>query len=341
MPFSTKKITTIYDLAQIAEVSPSTVSAILNGTWQKRRISEETVKRVLALVDTHGFSINRQASGLRKRKSDMIGMLIPEHQNNFFGSMANRFTKLARERNWCPIVVSTLRDTETELATVKTLISYKIDYLVVTGATDPDAISSICKANRLKQINVDLPGHNAPSVVSNNYTGAYDLTKHLIQKAKQIQHKAAMKPEIVFFGGNKADFATTERLKGFYASLKDSTESELTHKEIICGYDAISAYEAIASLHHANHSLPASLLINSASVLEGVLKYLGQLPTEVLEKCVLGSYDWEPYQQFFKQPISMVRQDTDAILGEVFRIIDEEDFSDLRVTEIPPELLLV
>ena len=137
-----KRKFTIHDLAELAGVSASTVSAVLNGNWQQRRIADATATRVRELALTHKYTINRQASGLRKGRSGLIGMIIPMHDNRFFSGMSQVFEKLARERHWYPIVVSTLRDPALELETVSTLISYRIEYLVVAGATDPDSISA-------------------------------------------------------------------------------------------------------------------------------------------------------------------------------------------------------
>src|SRR5204862_355170 len=81
---------------------------------------------VRELAATHEYSVNRQASGLRKGRSGLIGMIIPMHDNRFFSGMSQVFEKLARERHWYPIVVSTLRDPALELETVRTLISYRI-----------------------------------------------------------------------------------------------------------------------------------------------------------------------------------------------------------------------
>ena len=97
-----KRKSTIYDLAELANVSASTVSAVLNGNWRDRRIAEATALKVQRLANTHKYSVNRQASGLRTSKSGLIGMIIPLHDNRFFSAMAQAFEKLARERRWYP-----------------------------------------------------------------------------------------------------------------------------------------------------------------------------------------------------------------------------------------------
>ena len=61
MASSSKKKATIYDLSVLSGSSPSTVSAVLNGTWQKRRIKESTAELIRNLAETHQYTANRQA----------------------------------------------------------------------------------------------------------------------------------------------------------------------------------------------------------------------------------------------------------------------------------------
>src|SRR5678815_1965207 len=182
---STRK-STIYDLARMADVSASTVSAVLSGRWQARRIADDTARRILELASTHAFTVNRQASGLRTNRSGLIGMIIPLHDNRFFSGMAQVFEKLARQRHLYPIVVSTLRDPELELETARTLISYRVECLLIAGATDPDAISDVCRRHGVARVNVDLPGRTAMSIVSGNFWGAQQLPAALIARSTPV-----------------------------------------------------------------------------------------------------------------------------------------------------------
>ncbi len=87
---SSKKAT-IYDLSILSGASASTVSAVLNGSWRKRRISEETADRILSLAKAHRYTANLQARGLRSSKSGLVGLLVPIYDNRFFSSMAQTF----------------------------------------------------------------------------------------------------------------------------------------------------------------------------------------------------------------------------------------------------------
>ena len=100
---------TIYDIAAATKASPSTVSLVLNGSWTRYRIKEDTAKRVLKAAQDLGYAVNMKARGLRLSRSGLAGMIIPHYRNRFFAGLAEAFETDTRQRGLCPIVVSTQR----------------------------------------------------------------------------------------------------------------------------------------------------------------------------------------------------------------------------------------
>ncbi len=72
---------TIYDVAKRARVSTYTVSSVLNGTAY---VSAELTGRVQAAVRELDYTINDLARSLQTRKTQTIGMLIPDITNPFY-----------------------------------------------------------------------------------------------------------------------------------------------------------------------------------------------------------------------------------------------------------------
>jgi LacI family transcriptional regulator, fructose operon transcriptional repressor len=331
-----KRRSTIYDLAELAGLSASTVSAVLSGNWKSRRIAKATVIKVQSLAARHKYSVNRQASGLRRSRSGLIGMIIPMHDNRFFSEVAQVFERLARQRHWYPIVVSTLRDPALELETVTTLISYRIEYLIATGATDPDSVSRACRTYGVAHVNVDLPGTTAPSVISDNYWGARQLTSALIERSAACRGR---RNRPYFIGGIASDHATRRRMDGFSDVVREHFGKVETGLLDPCGYEGSRAEAAVRTLHARLKGLPRALFINSTIALEGVVRFLKTLPSSELAECTFGCYDWDPFASALSFPLLMVRQDVEGLLGEAFAIIDSRKFAQGRVIEIKPQLL--
>jgi LacI family fructose operon transcriptional repressor len=306
---------TIYDVARLAETSPSAVSSILNGTWKKRRISEKLANHVTRIAKEQGYATNIQARALRQAKSNIIGMIIPKYDNRYFGAIAEHFEALARSKGLFPVVTCTQRDPDLEVEAAKELISYQVETLIATGATDPDRITGICKAAGVRSINLDLPGSAAASVISDNYTAAKDLTKVLLDRCEQ---DLGWIGPLTFVGGRLTDHNTAERLRG---SIDAQTLRGIEPKDINVlarGYSAEKAEDALIS---SGIEGPAGLFINSTISLEGAMRwYQDQNPSQS-QQILFGCFDWDPFGKFLPGNVGMIQQDVDAMLDEIFELI--------------------
>jgi LacI family transcriptional regulator, fructose operon transcriptional repressor len=328
---------TIYDLAEESGSSATTVAAVLNGTWRQRRVAEKTVLKIQMLATKLGYRANLQARGLRTSKSRMIGMIIPLHDNRYFSSLAEHFEAEARERELCPVVVSTLRDPDEEKRTVATLISHNIDQLFITGATKPDILGEMCSKAGIAHINVDLPGAQCKSVISDNYWGATQLTRHL---AKSLPSSSISKEaDIYFIGGIAGDYNTKQRVKAFRDVIKDIGFKTPTLDHIdTCGYGAEKAEAATAQLFKRLDRPPAALFVNSTIAFEGVFRFLKTRPDSEITSMAIGCYDWDPFLSHLHFSVAMVRQDAKAMIKKAFELLDSGEYVESGIVEVLPEL---
>jgi LacI family transcriptional regulator, fructose operon transcriptional repressor len=333
---------TIYDIAAATGASASTVSAVLNGSWKQRRIREETATQIRRAASEAGYSANLQARGLRKSRSGLIGMIVPTHEDRFFASLGHHFELEARRRDLCPVIVSTLRDPVEEARTVETLIQFNVESIVITGATEPDALGHLCAQAGIRHINVDLPGRLATSVVSDNYWGAKQLTETLIRKSGLAAAKAggeARRGHVQFLGGIASDHATANRIRGF-REVHEALIGPVSETQIrASSYDPNVNERLIRALHQAEGGLPPALFVNSTIAFEGAIRFLKTLPDEAFAGCVVGCYDWDPFASFLHFPVTMVRQNTEGLMAEAFRQLEGVADQSARLIEIRPELV--
>ena len=326
-----KKIT-IYDLATLAGTSASTVSAVLNGTWKKRRISQKLADRISRLALQKGYSVNMQASALRRERSGIIGMIVPMYDNRYFSSIAQTFEAMARQKGLFPIVTCTRRDPELELEAARSMLAYQVEYLVCTGATDPDRITDLCNAAGVPTINLDLPGRKAPSVISDNYAGALSLTK--ITLLKSSDEGLGAQP-LLFVGGRGSDHNTRERVRGFRAAHAELGVAVDENYILTCGYAASKAEDSLESFAKREGQIPSGMFVNSTISLEGVIRWIKRFGKMYLREVKIGCFDWDPFAELLSENISMVRQDVPSMLNVVFSLIDNPS-SQAEVIEIPP-----
>lgn len=335
MKTGTRK-TTIYDIAQISGASPSTVSAVLNGTWANRRISQATVDSIQKIAAKQGYSVNMQASGLRRARSGLIGMIIPLHENRFFSSLSQSFDSLARERGMCPLIASTLRNPQEEQRVVETFISYAVDALFIVGASDPEGLGRLCTAANLKHIFVDLPGKDAPSVVTDNFRGAEQLTSRIIAGMPHGRTGAAALP--YFIGGTTSDHATSQRVQAFRQTVANAGLKLADAQILQCGYAPKNAASAIASLCKSIGGLPAGLFVNSFTVFEGVMSHFVSLPADEFLGSAIGCFDYDPFAAFLQFPVYMIRQDSQGLIAKAYELLDG-GVTGAETHQVPPELI--
>ncbi len=336
MDEDSRKSVTIYDIARRAGTSASTVGAVMNGSWRRRRISEARAESIKKLADEMGYSVNLQASALRKERSRIIGMIVPMHENRYFSSISQSFEKHARERGLFPVISSTLRDPKIEEDAVRLFLDYKVERVVCTGATDPDNIAEICRVRGVPTYNLDLPGGRAPSVISDNYLGAVSLTVELTEWLAKNGNPSG---ELLFVGGRPSDHNTSERLRGFLEANKRAGREVKDSSLLLCGYSGIKVEAALAEYFKAGASNPAAIFVNSTISLEGVVNWFKENGLEQLNDIALGCFDWDPFATLMLPNITMVRQNVEEMMDAVFGLIDNETADETLLVQIPPTIM--
>ena len=330
-----QKKATIYDLSVISGVTASTVASVLNGTWRKRRISEETAEKILSLAKAHRYTANRQARALRSSRSGLAGLLLPVYDTRFFSSMAQTFEAQARKRGLLPVVVSGRRDPEEERRTVESLIAYSIDSLFIAGATDPDGVHQVCARAGLPHVNIDLPGKYAPSVISDNRQGAEALTSAIIRHAEGMGPLGA---EDIFMFGGRDDHASRDRILGFHA-VKRSIFGVDTEGDIeTTGYSPGMTQLAFERFFERHGRLPRCFFINSSINFEGLLRFMSRHDGVAFEDIVVGCFDYDPFGSFLPFPVYMIRPNTADMLERGFELLEEQD-TNPQLVMIEPQLV--
>lgn len=327
---------TIYDVARESGSAPSTVSSALDGSWKQRRIKEETVERIKQVAEQLGYTANLQARGLRKARSGLIAMVLPVHDNRFFSSLSQHFATEVRARGQCPVIVSTLRETQEEVDSVEDLLNYAVDALFIAGATDPEGLSRICHRAKLPHVFIDLPSSHSPSVVSDNAFGAEMLTNKIIDTMPAVDDP--LKNRVYFLGGSERLYATSRRVDAFRRVVTERLGDFSDDQVINCGYVPVRAAEEIRRLVERLGGLPAGLFINSVPAFEGSLSYLVNFPPEAFENSVIGCYDYDPFGAFLQFPVHMIAQNSRELVRKAFLLLDNNAHGEV-LEMVRPELV--
>ena len=110
---------TIYQVAEAAGVSPSTVSNVLNG--RDGRMLPQTRRRVEQAMTELGYHPNRAARQLRTGRSSAIGLIVPSVANPFWGAFARHLEAAALAQGYHVLLCNSERDPARERTYVEEL----------------------------------------------------------------------------------------------------------------------------------------------------------------------------------------------------------------------------
>jgi len=165
------------DVAKHAGVSPTTVSRVLNN---RGSISEKTRKNVNDAIEYLGYYPNEVARSLHGSKTNLIGVLLPNVSNPFYGEIATELENELAKHKYKVLLCNTNNDLEKETNYLKMLLSNQVDGIITGSRNFPSEIYQ--KAN-LAIVAIDrFVSSEVPNVRSDNYMGACLATEYLIEK---------------------------------------------------------------------------------------------------------------------------------------------------------------
>lgn len=200
------------DVADLADVSVSTVSLVLNGKAAERGIPEATIRRVLEAVEQVGYRPNAMAAGLRKQTSDTIGFISDLIATTpHAGPMIQGAQDAAWEAQKILIIVNTGDDRSVEERAIDMMLQRQVEGFVY--ATMYHRLVDLPNALlEFPSVLLDCRSDHTTvsSVTPDEQSGAFAATEHLL---------AAGHRRIGYLQTNARIPAATERLEGFKAAL--------------------------------------------------------------------------------------------------------------------------
>jgi len=205
---------TIKDIARILGISPSTVSRALKDHPD---ISQATKDQVNNLAKEMNYRPNPIALSLRNRRSNVIGVVIPEIVHYFFSSVISGIEKVAGEHGYSVMVSQSGESYEKEVEVCSTFQHSIIDGILISVSKETDEFSHLQKFEEegIPVVFFDrmIEEFESDRVLINDYEGAYKATEHLIIEGRR---------RIIHFAGPKNRLISKNRLKGYLEAHKNN-----------------------------------------------------------------------------------------------------------------------
>jgi LacI family transcriptional regulator len=321
---------TVQDVAREAGVSPSTVSRALHT----RGYASPAVRaRVQAAAERIGYVTDHNARNLRSRTSTSIGVLISDLRNPFYADLAAGIEQELRAGGYQMVLVNDNGDAAEELQAAETLLAMRVPGVIVTPVTakcpqllQNNGVHVVCADRELGRSKSDV-------VLSDNETGARELTEHLI--ALGHTRIGLLIDETKWSTG-------AGRLAGFRAAHADNG---LELDDDLIAYTSFDADAARITTHKLLNDHDVTALISANNVLaQGALTELKDRRLKIPRQFSLAAYDDVPWMSLVQPALTTVDQSTVEMGRSCARLLLARIRGELtpkrRVVKVPARLVV-
>ena len=177
-----QKRPSIKDIAKALNVSITTISFVLNGKGEERKISKEVIKKIEDYVEEVNYRPNQVAQSLRTGKSKILVFMVEDIGNRFFAKIARIIEEIAYQKGYKVLFCSNENNDKRSRELIRVFHERQVDgFLIIPSAGIKKDIENLIKSDipvvLADRYFEDLATHQ---VVINNYEAANKATQHLI-----------------------------------------------------------------------------------------------------------------------------------------------------------------
>lgn len=203
---------TIHDIAEELDITASTVSRALKD---HPRISDSTKKIVIETAEKMNYQPNNIAAALRRGTSNLLGVIVPRIDRNFFASIVRGMEEVLNNTHYHVIICQSNDSVEKEKSDIKALLEAQVDGILASYAKDTTDFSHYEDVSKrgtpLILFDRMQDYFDVDAVVIDDYLGAFKATEHLIEQGCK---------RIVHFAGPDNVSIYRDRLRGYRVALK-------------------------------------------------------------------------------------------------------------------------
>jgi LacI family transcriptional regulator len=288
----------IRDIAAKTGLSITTVSRILNGKAEQYRISKSSFQKVTETAKELNYIPNLFAANLRTGKSRTIALIVPSLSNPFFADLAGTINAEVRKFGYVTMISDSDENQEIENMELQQIMSRKVEGLIIVPCGNQwkqikniydQGLPVICIDRYFEDLNI-------PFVSTDNYLGAFNATKHLIENGHT---------RIACIQGVQSSTPNSLRVKGF----SDAMKKENLNSEKIVGneFSLQNGYhETILLLNQKER--PTAIFTLSNTIAMGCMKAIKEMNLRIPEDISLITFDDHLYLDYLSTPLSCVAQ---------------------------------
>lgn len=286
---------TIHDVAQLANVSMSTVSHVLNGT---RKVNEETAAKVRKAIEQTGYIPNFVAKSLKKSSTHTIGVVITDIRNQFFVDVIHAIDEEARKEGYQVFISETEENCQREFEILEALCERRVDGIIYspTIGKEKETIAYLKKVN--------IPVVMIDRVIGREFdwvgVESRESTKEIVKYLVGLGHK-----KIGVLAGFRGINTTEERVSGYQEAMEEAG-LKVRKEWIISGnYRNEPVTEKLLQAMKSEHA-PTALMAANNRMIYNAMDALQQAGLRVPEDVSLAAFGYSEWTDYFKPKLTVL-----------------------------------
>ncbi len=291
-------MTTIYDVARRAQVSPSTVSRVLNG---KQTVDEALAERVRKAAQALDYRPNALARSLRRSQTNLWAVLVSDINNPFFTTLIRGVEDVARTSQYSVVLCNSDEDPDKEASYIAAILAEQMAGVIISPTSRSAHVRELLDASvPIVAIDRQVPGATVDIVAVDNEQAAQLATAHLIDEGFA---------RIACITGPRDVSTAQQRLEGYRRALRAAGRSVDTRLIRHTDFREDGGYRAMADL--LDHTpRPDAVFTTNNLMTVGALECLVGRGVGVPEDVGVFGFDDVPCATLIRPPISTITQPT-------------------------------
>ena len=297
---------TIKDVARASGVSSATVSRVLSGY---EFVRESTRTRVMEAVEHLGYVANLQARSLAGGRSHIVGLLVPNLDNSYVGTITRGIDQELERANYDLVLYTSHRHPSNESFYVGAIANGLTEGLLLVAPLVPMSYLDVLREQNFPYVLIDQADttENSSVVDATNWQGAYEATRYL----SQLGHT-----RMACITGALAVRSAVDRLRGYKAALADCAIPVREELVIEGDYQQQTGYEATKSLLRSVNPPPTAIFASNDLSAFGSMDAARECGFRIPDDISIIGFDDIPQASLVYPKLTTVRQPLEQ-MGQV------------------------
>ena len=313
-------------------VSHTTVSRSLNDS---PLISEETKERVKEIAEKYNYRPNVSARSLVLSKSYNIGLFFSTLKTgttaNFFLNSVRGVNSIVKGKYNLPV------EAIDDLESFQQINPRTFDGIIVMSQSpnDDEFIAHVLKEKiPMVVLNREVIGQKVTTVLSDDYTGAYNLTKYILDQGHR---------DVAIIEG-KPEFKTTYKRKQGFINAHIDAGLEFNERYAFPGnYDLVSGYNAMQKILDLDKR-PTAVFCSNDEMALGAMKAIKQQEIAMPDEISISGFDDMGFTAYLTPTLTTILRPVEEMSKEGAKIllnkIETEDVIETGIINLDTELII-